>query len=154
MKYVVTPQLHEFTAFVFESLCRDYIRLLNRQEQLPYRYTKIGRWWGKITKLTDGGNGHKSRRTYETEIDIMAVDHQSKHYLLGECKYKASPFDLRDYKTLKSKWENTGDTECSFYLFSQSGFTEQVLQLEAEEKLVCISMDQMVSRFSKSSEYR
>lgn len=154
MKYVVTPQLHEFTAFVFESLCRDYIRLLNRQEKLPYRYAKIGRWWGKVTKNKEGEDGHKSRMTYETEIDVMAVDQQSKHYLLGECKYKTSPFDLADYKTLESKWTKSEGAECSFYLFSQNGFTEPVRQLEAEEKLVCISMEQMVSDFFNSGENR
>ena len=129
MKYVVTPQLHEFTAFVFESLCRDYIRLLNRQEKLPYRYSKIGRWWGRVTQRTDSGTGRKSYTTYETEIDVMAVDQQSKHYILGECKYKASLF------------------EYSFYLFSQSGFTEPLLQLESKGKLVCITLEQMVSDF-------
>lgn len=154
MKYVVAPQLHEFTAFVFESLCRDYIRLLNRQEKLPYRYAKIGRWWGKVTKNKEGEDGHKSRMTYETEIDVMAVDQQSKHYLLGECKYKTSPFDLADYKTLESKWTKSEGAECSFYLFSQNGFTEPVRQLEAEEKLVCISMEQMVSDFFNSGETR
>lgn len=147
MKYVVTPQLHEFTAFVFESLCRDYIRLLNRQEKLPYRYSKIGRWWGRVTQRTDSGTGRKSYTTYETEIDVMAVDQQSKHYILGECKYKASLFDLADYKTLESKWSKTDDAEYSFYLFSQSGFTEPLLQLESKGKLVCITLEQMVSDF-------
>lgn len=81
----------------------------------------------------------------------MAVDQRNKHYLLGEWKYKASPFDLADYKTLESKWTAADDVECSFYAFSQSGFTKPVLQLALEEKLICITMEEMVSDFSNNS---
>ena len=147
MKYVVAPRLHEFTALVFEHLCRDYIRLQNRLNKLPCRYAKIGRWWGKSTRIAEDADGRKMRTAYETEIDVMAVDQLSKHYLLGECKYKASPFDLADFKTLESKWTKTDEAECWFYLFSQSGFTDAVNQLGAEKKVICITMEQMVTDF-------
>lgn len=106
--YRLTDSFFRFWySFVFEELCRDYIRLQNRQNKLPYRYAKIGRWWGK-----------------------------------------AAQFDLADYKALEAKWNSTDDTECCFYLFSQSGFTDAVNNLVTEGKAVCISMEQMVDEFS------
>ncbi|WP_368495658.1 DUF234 domain-containing protein [Phascolarctobacterium succinatutens] len=53
---------------------------------MPFYFTKIGRWWNK----TD-------------EIDIMAVDYRQSQILLGECKYKHRPVDVKDLKHFLDK---------------------------------------------------
>lgn len=98
--------------------------------------------------MAEDKNGRKTHSAYETEIDVMAVDQQRRHYLFGECKYKTAQFDLADYKALEAKWNSTDNTECCFYLFSQSGFTDAVNNLVTEGKAVCVSMEQMVDEFS------
>lgn len=146
-EYTVGPHLHEYTSFIFEDVCREYVRALNRKGELSCRYAKIGRWWGKVTRLmADSGTGREKKHTYETEIDIMAVDSSEKQYLLGECKFKNSPIEIGDYRTLLSKWNEKKGTEAEFCLFSQSGFSEAVQELENEGKVRCISMEQVVNQ--------
>ena len=38
-----------------------------------------------------------------TEIDVMAVDHQNKRIFAGECKYHAKPVDVPVYFALKKR---------------------------------------------------
>jgi AAA+ ATPase superfamily predicted ATPase len=59
----------EFNAYVgkaFEDVCREFII-----DSKIFRLTKIGRWW------------HKDK-----EIDIVAVNDQTKEVLFAECKWK------------------------------------------------------------------
>ncbi len=139
-RYAVEPRFHEFTAYVFEDICREYIRMKNRRGELPCRYDKIGRWWGKLYPAS-------RTQSREAEIDVMAIDRQHKNYLLGECKYKASPFDLADYKKLVAKWVGNPDMECRFFGFSQSGFTDAVRMMEREGGFTCVTLEEMVEQF-------
>lgn len=106
-KYVVQPELDRYTSFVFEDVCQQYLRKQNRKQLLPFYFTKIGRWWNK----TD-------------EIDIMAVDYQKQHVLLGECKYKESTVDVKDLKYFLAKQVGV-DKERYYYFFSKNGYTQQ-----------------------------
>ena len=94
------------------------MRELNKNNRLPFRYSKIGRWWGKNTKKA------------ETEIDIMAVDNTSKNYIIGECKFKNKHMGVSDLNDLKAKYTPVGDVKIYYYLFSKLGFTKELLELQ------------------------
>ena len=61
----------------FEMICREF---LTDQNKIPFEYHKIGRQWGKIKDAPKGQN------TYE--IDIVALNSDSKEILFVECKWK------------------------------------------------------------------
>ncbi|MDO9516460.1 MAG: ATP-binding protein [Methanosarcinaceae archaeon] len=61
----------------FEMICREF---LIDQNKIPFEYHKIGRQWGKIKDAPKGQN------TYE--IDIVALNSDSKEILSVECKWK------------------------------------------------------------------
>jgi len=61
----------------FEIICREF---LVNQNKIPFEYHKIGRQWGKIKDAPKGQN------TYE--IDIVALNSDSKEILFVECKWK------------------------------------------------------------------
>ncbi len=134
-QYFIEPELHEFCALIFENLCREYIQRKNRKNELSTRYIKIGRWWGKITK---------DKKTIETEIDVMAYDNKNA-LLLGECKYKVVPFDLTDYRNLIDKTP-ANSTVVTYYLFSQSGFTDAINKLE-NDTLHLIKLEELMKEF-------
>lgn len=74
--YVVAPQLHQFASFTFEDICRQYMQRLQKENKLPFRFSKTGRWTGKTTvrdKSSDAGY-----RVTETEIDILALSQDKK----------------------------------------------------------------------------
>jgi AAA+ ATPase superfamily predicted ATPase len=61
----------------FEIICREF---LIDQNKIPFEYHKIGRQWGRIKGAPKGQN------TYE--IDIVALNSDSKEILFIECKWK------------------------------------------------------------------
>lgn len=94
------------------------MRELNKNGKLPFRYSKIGRWRGKNSKRI------------ETEIDIMAIDNKAKYYIIGECKFRNKLFDISDFNDLKAKYIPADDSKIYYYLFSKSGFADNLLELQ------------------------
>ena len=54
---------------VFEKFSKEFIE--ERVEMLPFRFSRIGRWWHK-----------------ETEIDLVALNEMDKEILFVECKWR------------------------------------------------------------------
>lgn len=123
-KYSVEPSLHEFAAAVFEDICREYIRELQKADALPFRYSKMGRWWGKTTV-----RNKDSARQAESEIDILATSKDMSKYLVGECKFKNQPFRYSELLDTKAKLISQQESaEFYYYLFSESGFDEKIVE--------------------------
>ncbi|MBF4695155.1 ATP-binding protein [Fusibacter ferrireducens] len=127
-KFVIEPELERHTSYVFEAICRQYLRLKNQKEMLPFHFTKIGRWWNK----TD-------------ELDIMATDPKKRAFLLGECKYKNSDCTLSDYKNMKEKFTLAGsDQKIYYWLFSKNGFSEELVKIAIEQDVTLVTADNIV----------
>ena len=50
----------------------------------------MGRWTGKTT-IRDK-NSQDGLCTAKTKIDLLGIGKERKQYLIGECKFKHSPF--------------------------------------------------------------
>ncbi len=123
--YVIKPALQEFASFSFEDVCKEFVRELQKKNALPFRYNRIGRWTGKTT-LRDV-NAKKGYRIAETEIDLLGIG--DKKYLVGECKFKNTPFSYSEYMDVKGKLTPLKENAEFYYvLFSQSGFDEKIVE--------------------------
>ena len=70
-------------------------------------------------------------RVAETEIDLLAVSRDTKEYLVGECKFKKSPFNYSEYLATTAKLTPLKEKAKFYYaLFSESG-----LMKRSEQKL-------------------
>ena len=126
--YVVRPELDRYTSYLFEEVCRQYLRKQNRKNALPFRFTQIGRWWDKAG-----------------ELDIMATDLRRTNFLIGECKYKNSAFDISDLnKTLGKFTPKDKDSRIYYWLFSKSGFTDQVKRVAEELGINLVTVEQLI----------
>ena len=145
-EYAVKPLLDRFASLVFEDVCREFVRESQKKNALPFRYAKMGRWFGKTT--VRGGSGLV---TAETEIDLLAIDKESKKYLVGECKFKNSPFDYSDYLNTVAKLTPLKDTAEFYYaLFSESSFDERLLTAAKEsDNLLLYDIKDIVNFGSK-----
>lgn len=123
----IQNNLHNFSSKSFEKICIEYMFVLNKNKKLPFRFTNIARWWGKVTK--PDGNGKLT--TTSEEIDILASDSNQKNYIIGECKFTNEPFDLKQLKKLQNKITFNGNIY--YYLFSLNGFTDAVKELANKE---------------------
>jgi hypothetical protein len=125
-KYAVEPELALYTSRKFEDVCRQYIRKQNMLGNLPFRFDKMGRYF----------NGN-------VETDIVALSKDKKNILMGECKYKNTPFDMGEFNALKSKTIGDNDANRHYYLFSKSGFTKDLKALEGDTVRL-ISIDDII----------
>ena len=67
----IKAEFNDYLGFVFEDIARQFLVELNKAGKLPFRFTKIGRWW------------HKNE-----EIDLVALNEGEKKALFVEVKWK------------------------------------------------------------------
>ena len=113
--------LEKFTAFAYEDICRNIFAALCENGTISFVPSRIGSYW-----LNDFDG--------DTEIDVLAVDHQNRRIFAGECKYHAKSVDAPVYFALKEKVANAGEIRKAFPgytvmygIFSKSGFTQRLL---------------------------
>jgi hypothetical protein len=135
----VKESLHDFASKTFEKVCIEYMYTLNKQRKLPFRFSKIGRWWGTVTRIIEG-----EKRNCAEEIDIIATDKNEEKFILGECKFRTGLLDYGELQKLQSKGEFNG--EKYYCLFSLSGFTDAVVEAsKSEENLFLFDMPTIMS---------
>lgn len=146
--YVVEPQLHQFASFTFEDICKEYMMELKKQNALPFRYAKMGRWFGKTT-IRDNTKP-KGMRVADTEIDILATSAGKKDYLVGECKFKTQPFSYSEYLDTEVKLSPYKNNANFFYaLFSESGFDSRLMKKAQEDSTISLySLNQIVNKIT------
>ncbi len=113
-------------SFVYEDVCRQKMWQMNADEKCPFTFSKIGRYWDK-----------------NTEIDIAAIEPESKELILGECKYWKEPVGINVLSALEEKaktvsW-NKADRKTWFVLFSTGGFTPELKELAQKRDDVILS---------------
>ncbi|MBQ7107376.1 MAG: ATP-binding protein [Clostridia bacterium] len=143
--YVIAPALHEFASFTFEDVCKEFVREMQKKNELPFRYSKMGRWTGKTTVRDK--DAPKGVRVAETEIDILCIGKGGKEYLVGECKFKNTPFDYSEYLDTAIKLTPLKDAAKFYYaLFSESGFDSKVvLEADNNDNITLYNLNQIVN---------
>lgn len=117
---LVEPYLNDYFGLIFEDISRQYLVRLNRERKLPHLFLQFGKWWGQDphTKTPQ-------------EIDIVASNDQVA--LFAECKWRNEKTSIQVLESLKYKSQFTQkDKEKIYFLFSKSGFTNEVNQLKSD----------------------
>ncbi len=136
--------LHEFASLAFEDVCRAFVRELQRDQALPFRYSRMGRWMGKTTVRNSSAPTGIS--ISETEIDILAVSRGAKEYLVGECKFKNHPFAFSEYLDTAAKLAPLKENaRFTYALFSESGFDEKLTAEAKEGDLLLFPLETIVN---------
>ena len=113
----IKPTLNSFTGFIFEDICLQRLKNLNRKNMLPFKAGSIGRWWNN-----------------KEEIDIVAYDNRQS-FIFGECKWKNKKVGLNELYDLERKADIFFDVKQKYFvLFSKSGFSEELKNLSSQRK--------------------
>lgn len=98
-------------AFVFEEVCRKSVYRMS--DDIGFVPRRVGRYWDR-----------------NCEIDVMALDTDSKKAFVAECKYRVrAPMDGSDLNHLITKTESIKELhgyEITYGLFSVSGFSDSL----------------------------
>lgn len=139
-QYLVEPRLNEFAAYTFEDVCRQFIKEMQKKNALPFRYSQMGRWMGKTT--VRDVTSEKGFRIAKTEIDILAVNRTTGEYLVGECKFRNSPFSYTEYLNTLEKLTPLKEKNTFYYaLFSESGFDKKIVEERQSDHLYLYSLE-------------
>ncbi|TET66104.1 MAG: ATP-binding protein [Candidatus Aminicenantes bacterium] len=111
------PDFDRFVGSIFEDICTQKIKKLNKDNQLLFKAKSIGRWW----------NG-------EDEIDIVAMNDKGS-FLFCECKWTGKKVGLSIVSQLQNKAVKfpEGKYKC-FGFFSKSGFTKELEELSKKRE--------------------
>lgn len=90
----------------------------------------------------------------DTEIDVMAIDHQNKRFFAGECKYHNKPVDAPVFFSLCEKVQFSSEIQKTlngyqpvYGIFSKSGFTNRLKDLNANNlQLFLIEEDHLLAK--------
>ena len=133
---IIKKDLGSYEGRRFEIVGRELFMELNQNGMLPFRFSKIGTWWGPYR---DGDE----RKT--AEIDIVALNDQTKEILFTECKWQDKVDAKKIVTELKQKtkfvnWNN--DTRKEHYAIFARSFKDKfkepnvlLLDLNDMEKL-------------------
>jgi hypothetical protein len=102
--------------YIFETICAEYLGVINGKDGLPFKIRELGRWWGSnpLTKA-------------EEEIDLVGINSKLSSALFCECKYKEQMADSSVLRVLKAKADLWRGYEHKYYmLFSKRGFTKEL----------------------------
>lgn len=108
----------QYLGIIFEQICQEFLIYSNK-----FEFQKIGRWWHK-----------------EEEIDIVAMNDDTKEILFGECKWQEDIDAEKIYTELQRKsslvvWNNSARKE-RFVIFAKS-FTKKI----RHENLLLFDLD-------------
>jgi len=142
--YAIEPSLHEFASYSFEDICKEFIKEKQKRNELPFRYAQMGRWFGKTTVRDQ--TKENGLRIADTEIDLLAIDRTAKEYLVGECKFKSSPFRYSEYLDTKAKLMPLQNNASFWYaLFSENDFDEKIKKEALTGKTALYRLEEIVN---------
>ena len=122
---LISRDLNSYVGRCFEEICIQFVA------DSGIKYTRIGSWW------------HKDK-----EINIVAIDDNSKSILFGECKWKNNVDAGSVLKDLKEKathveW-NAGMRKENYIIFAKS-----FSNLVNEGNVMCIELKDIIKSFAK-----
>ena len=134
----ISCRLSDYMELVFEDMCRQY--LVKYCRKLPFEIGRIGEWWGSLPD-----------KKKEAQLDVVAIaardvnEPEHNSYIIGSCKYTNKQVDADELSLIQeyaSAFAKPSD-ECYYYIFSKSGFTDKLREMEKSGAVQLITLEDM-----------
>ena len=113
----IRPDFDSFVGFIFEDICIQQLKSLNKDNKLPFKAKNIGQWWDE-----------------REEIDIVALDGKGS-FMFCECKWTVKKIGISMLDELQNKANKfPGVARKYFGFFSKSGFSKGIKDLSEKRK--------------------
>lgn len=125
----IEQTFEQYLSFVYEDVCREIC--LDLLQAGIMNFSAIGRWWVK-----------------NEEIDLVALDDESKTIWFGECKWSTKQVGEDIYQALRHKAQRVDwggrERQERFVLFSRNGFTTGMWQVAQQEGVVLVMGEEVL----------
>ena len=113
----IKANFDSFVGFIFEDICLQKLKSLNKDNKLPFKAKNIGPWW-------DG----------REEIDIVALNGQGS-FMFCECKWTVKKIGISILNELQNKANEFPAARRKYFgFFSKSGFSQEIKDLSKKRK--------------------
>ena len=128
---VVIPSLSRYMGLEWEQICISYMFASFNATRDPFLYNDLQRWWGGSSKQ-------------KKQIDMMSTHNEKA--LFGECKWTNDKVDISILDNLIDKCSQFDYKSKTWYLFSKSGFEENLIEkANKESNIHLISLNDVYS---------
>ena len=127
----IKREYNTYLGSIFEKVCKQLI--INGI--IPFKATRIGKWWHK-----------------EQEIDIVAINENTKEILLAECKWKNNVKPEKILKELEEKAKNiewNKNKRREIYTIFAKNFKEKIREYN-NKKVYCIDLKDIEKYIKKT----
>jgi len=124
----VKDHIHDFMGSVFEKMAKEYLMIHAGTNGFPL-LTKITEYQATVLD--------EEKKPKQIELDILGTC-DGKILLVGECKFKNTPFDKPEYDKLMDKIRFLPVSDPLICIFSLSGFSDYVKNNAKRCKLIGI----------------
>jgi AAA+ ATPase superfamily predicted ATPase len=112
-------------SYVYEDIAQETLLEYATTEEIGFEILKIGKWWNS-----------------DTEIDIVAINDDTKDIIFGECKYTKNKVGVDVFynlieKSKKVDW-NLKNRRAKYVIFSKNGFTDNLIDLSKENNNIML----------------
>ena len=130
----IRNELRSFIGLSFERLAQEWLVAMTRKDKLPFQPQAIGSHWSR-----------------KVQVDVVAINHDTREILLGECKWGTTPVnrgivrELIEDKLRKVQKELPDGENWSFYfaVFGRAGFTPAAFELLAQKNRLAIDLERL-----------
>ncbi|WP_297535045.1 ATP-binding protein [Thermococcus sp.] len=95
---LVMENLSEYLGWVFEDIARQFLIELKGAGKLPFRFTKIGRWWRKGEEIDLVALNEREKKALFVEVKWKDLNEREARRVLKELERKAGLVGLDDWE--------------------------------------------------------
>ncbi|ASJ05047.1 ATP-binding protein [Thermococcus barossii] len=111
---------NRYLGFAFEEVGRQFLIELNRAGKLPFRFTKIGRWWHRGEEIDLLALNEREKKALFVEVKWKELREKEARGILRDLERKATLVGLegweKDYGLVAKAVENKGELKENGYL--------------------------------------
>ncbi|MCR4604867.1 MAG: ATP-binding protein [Eubacterium sp.] len=130
-KSQVRQQLHDYMAFIFEKMCREYTLEKGLTGQFGTIMTQVGKW-----------SGTDKRKKEQADIDVIAINKNTKEAVIGECKFRNKKMSLDEAQKCVDRAMIPEEYDVKqILLFSLGGFAKDIKKID--NRIRTIGIDEL-----------
>ena len=104
----------------FKGIAREFLIEANQRELLPFRFTKLGRWWHKGEEIDIVALNEREKRAFFVEVKWRGLTLGDARRILNRLEKKAELVGLKDHEKhfgiVAKRIEGKGELELAFDL--------------------------------------
>ena len=89
---------NRYLGFVFEGIVSQFLIGLNKRGKLPFRFSRIGRWWHKNEEIDLLALNEREKKALFVEVKWKELNEREAWGILRDLKRKAQLVDLEDWE--------------------------------------------------------